>query len=128
MASEKAAYPDRCMAAMEQFKASPKFQMAIDAAVARGLAKEGEGGASPSGAAFVGRTEEEVIQSFQQSDFYKHEMSQYWDSGWMSFKYKVHELFPDVDFSQVKVGEDDIAQTPLDEGVEEKDLASSDGE
>ncbi|GMP26532.1 hypothetical protein CsSME_00002935 [Camellia sinensis var. sinensis] len=72
--------------------------------------------------------EEKVIQSFQRSDFYKHKISQYWDSGWMSFKYKAQTLFSDVDFSLVKVGEDNVAQTPLDEGIEEKDLASSEGD
>ncbi|GMP32342.1 hypothetical protein CsSME_00006140 [Camellia sinensis var. sinensis] len=113
---------------MEQFKGSVEFQMAIDVAVARSLAKEGEGGAGPSGMAAGGRSEKEVIQSFQWSDFYKHEMSQYWDSGWMSFKYKAQVLFLDVDFNLVKVGEDDVAQTPLDEGVKEEDLASSEGE
>ncbi|CAL5335476.1 unnamed protein product [Camellia sinensis] len=82
LASERAAYPDLCMAAMEQFKGSAEFQMAIDAAVTRSLAKEGEGGIGPLGAVTDGRSEEEVIQSFQRSDFYKHEMSQYWDSGW----------------------------------------------
>ena len=46
----------------------------------------------------------------------------------MSFKYKAQELFPGVDFSLVKVGEDDVAQTPLDEEIEEEDLASSEGE
>ena len=55
-------------------------------------------------------------------------MSQYWDNGWMSFKYKAQELFPDVDFSLVKIGEDDVTQTPLDEGAEEEDLASSEGD
>lgn len=55
-------------------------------------------------------------------------MSEFWDSGWMSFKHKAHELFPDVDFSLVKVGEDDAAQTPLDEGIDEEDLASSEEE
>ncbi|GMP72984.1 hypothetical protein CsSME_00030848 [Camellia sinensis var. sinensis] len=128
LASERAAYPDLCMAAVEQFKGSAKFQMAIDAVVAKSLAKEGEMGAGPSGAAAGGRSEEEVIQSFQRSDFYKHEMSQYWDSGWMSFKYKAQELFPSMDFSLVKVREDDVAQTPLDEGIEEEDPASSEGD
>ncbi|GMP42840.1 hypothetical protein CsSME_00012443 [Camellia sinensis var. sinensis] len=128
LASERAAYPDLCVAAMEQFKGSAEFQMAIDATVARSLAKEGEWGVGPSGVAAEGRSEEEVIQSFQRSDFYKHKMSQYWDCGWISFKYKAQELFPDVNFSRVKVEEDDIAQTPLDEGIEEEDLASSEGD
>ncbi|GMQ04756.1 hypothetical protein CsSME_00050078 [Camellia sinensis var. sinensis] len=82
-------------------------------------------GVGPLGVATGGKSEEEVIESFQQSDFYKHEMSEFWDSGWMAFKHKAQELFPDVDFSLVKVGEDDVAQTPLDEGIEEEDLASS---
>lgn len=46
----------------------------------------------------------------------------------MTFKYKARELFPDVDFSLMNVGEDDVAQTPLDEGIEEEDLASSEEE
>ncbi|GMP37160.1 hypothetical protein CsSME_00008974 [Camellia sinensis var. sinensis] len=129
MASERAAYLDLYVVAVEQFKGSAEFHMAIiDAAVARSLAKKGEEVAGPLGVAAEGRSEEEVIQSFQRSDFYKHEMSQYWDSGWMSFKYKAQELFPDVDFSLVKVREDDVAQTPLDEGLEEEDLASSEGD
>ncbi|GMP61079.1 hypothetical protein CsSME_00023687 [Camellia sinensis var. sinensis] len=102
--------------------------MDIDATVARSLAKKGKVGAGPSGAAAEGGREEEVIQSFQQSNFYKHEMSQYWDSDWMSFKYNAQKLFPDVDFSLVKVREDDVTQTPLDEGAEEEDLASSEGD
>ncbi|GMP34226.1 hypothetical protein CsSME_00007191 [Camellia sinensis var. sinensis] len=102
--------------------------MAIDATVARSLAKEGDWGAGPSRAAAGGRSEEEVIQRFQRSDFYKHEMSQFWDNDWMTFKYKAQELFLDVDFNLVKVGEDDVAQTPLDEGVEEEDHASSEGD
>ncbi|GMP49646.1 hypothetical protein CsSME_00016565 [Camellia sinensis var. sinensis] len=123
-----AAYIDLCMAAVEEFKGSAEFQMAIDAAVASSLAKEGDGGAGPSGAAAGVRSEEEVIQSFQRSNFYKHEMSEFWDGYWMTFKYKAQELFPDVDFSLVKVGEDDVAQTALDEGVEEENLASSEGD
>lgn len=55
-------------------------------------------------------------------------MSEFWDSGCMSFKHKAYELFPDVDFSLVKVGEDDAAQTPLDEGIDEEVLASSEEE
>ncbi|GMP98552.1 hypothetical protein CsSME_00046392 [Camellia sinensis var. sinensis] len=109
MASEIAAYPDLCVATVEQFKGSTEFQMAIDMAIAKSLAKEGEGDAGSSGVATKGRSEEEVIQSFQRSNFYKHEMSHYWDSNWMSFKYKVQKLFPNVDFSLVKVGEDDVA-------------------
>ncbi|GMQ00768.1 hypothetical protein CsSME_00047702 [Camellia sinensis var. sinensis] len=128
VAYERAAYPDLCVAAVEQFKGSAEFQMAIDAAVARSLAKEGKWGAGLSRVAAEGRSKEEVIQSFQRSDFYKHEMSKYWDSGWMSFKYKAQELFLDVDFSLMKVGEDNVAQTPLDKGVEEEDLESSEGE
>lgn len=34
----------------------------------------------------------------------------------MSFKYRVEELFPNMDFNVVRPGERDIAQTPLDEG------------
>ncbi|GMP37579.1 hypothetical protein CsSME_00009189 [Camellia sinensis var. sinensis] len=125
MASERVAYPDLCVVVVEQFKGSPEFQMAIDAAMARDLAREGERGAGPSGVAISKRTEEDIIQGFQQSDYYKHEMSQCWDSGWTSFRYRAHELFPDADFSLVKVAKKDIAQTPLDERVEEEDLASS---
>ncbi|GMP33158.1 hypothetical protein CsSME_00006601 [Camellia sinensis var. sinensis] len=125
LASERAAYPDLCVAAVEQFKGSADFQMAIDAAVASSLAKEGNGEGGLSGAVARGRSEEEVIQSFQRSDFNKHEMSEFWDSGWMTFKHKAHELFPEVDFSLVKIGEDDVVQTPLDKGIEEEDLASS---
>ncbi|GMP43112.1 hypothetical protein CsSME_00012607 [Camellia sinensis var. sinensis] len=47
-AFERAAYPDLCIAAIEQFKGSADFQIAIDAAVASSLAKDGEGGAGPS--------------------------------------------------------------------------------
>ncbi|GMP42190.1 hypothetical protein CsSME_00012011 [Camellia sinensis var. sinensis] len=128
LASERAAYPDLCVAAVEQFNGSADFQMAIDATIASSLARKGSGGVGPSRAATGGRSEEEVIQSFQRSDFYKHEMSEFWDSGWMTFKHKADELFPDVDFSLAKVGEDDVAQTPLDEGIEEEDLASSEDE
>ncbi|GMP49164.1 hypothetical protein CsSME_00016233 [Camellia sinensis var. sinensis] len=77
MASESVAYPDLCIAAVEQFKSSLEFQMAIDAAVARDLAREEECGARPSEVVAVERIEEEIIQGFQQSDYYKHEMSQY---------------------------------------------------
>ncbi|KAI7998459.1 hypothetical protein LOK49_LG10G00511 [Camellia lanceoleosa] len=127
-ASERAAYPDLCVAAVEQFKGSPEFQMAVDAAVASNLAREDTGGAGPSRPTAEGRAESEVIASFQQSDFYKHEMSEYWDSGWKMCKRRVEELFPDLDLGGVVIGEDDVAQTPLDEGVEEEDLASSEGE
>ncbi|GMP43715.1 hypothetical protein CsSME_00012972 [Camellia sinensis var. sinensis] len=96
-ASERAAYPDLYVAAVEQFKGSADFQMAIDAAVASNLAREGAGGAGSSRATAGGRSEDEVIQSFQRSDFYKHEMAEYWDSGWKMFKRKVEELFPDLD-------------------------------
>ncbi|GMP80850.1 hypothetical protein CsSME_00035798 [Camellia sinensis var. sinensis] len=112
MPSERMAYPNLCVAVVGQFKGSPEFQMAIDTVVARSLVREGEGGTGPSGVAAARRTEEKIIQGFQQSHYYKHEMNQYWDNGWMSFKYRAQELFPDVDFSAVKVGEDDISQTP----------------
>ncbi|GMP48199.1 hypothetical protein CsSME_00015638 [Camellia sinensis var. sinensis] len=102
--------------------------MAIDAAIASNLAREASGGASPSGATVGARSEEEIIQSFQQSDFYKHEMAEYWDNGWKMFKRKAKELFLVLDFSRVNIDEDDVAQTPLDEGVEEEDLASSEEE
>ncbi|GMQ10177.1 hypothetical protein CsSME_00053278 [Camellia sinensis var. sinensis] len=102
--------------------------MAVDAAIANNLAKEGSGEAGPSGATTGSRSEEEVIQSFQQLDFYKHEMAEFWDSDWKMFKHKAEELFPDLDFSSVKIDEDDVAQTPLDEGVEEEDLISSEEE
>ncbi|GMP23112.1 hypothetical protein CsSME_00000835 [Camellia sinensis var. sinensis] len=128
LASERAVYPDLYVVAVEQFKGSADFQMAIDVAIASNLAREGSGGAGPSGATAGSRSEEEVIQSFQRSDFYKHEMAEFWDSGWKTFKRKVEELFPDLDFSNVKIDEDDVAQTPLDEGVEEEDLASSEKE
>lgn len=82
----------------------------------------------PSGATAESRSEEEVIQSFQQSNFYKHEMAEYWDSGWKMFKRKAEELFLDLDLSGVKIDEDDVAQTPLDEGIEEEDLVSSEEE
>ncbi|GMP47565.1 hypothetical protein CsSME_00015239 [Camellia sinensis var. sinensis] len=123
--SERVAFPDLCVAAVEQFKGSPDFQMAIDAAIASNLAREASGGAGPLGATVGAKSEEEVIQSFQRSDFYKHEMAEYWDSGWKMFKRKAEELFPVLDFSRVNIDEDDVAQTPLDEGVEEEDLASS---
>ncbi|GMP72628.1 hypothetical protein CsSME_00030582 [Camellia sinensis var. sinensis] len=127
-ASERAAYPDLCVAAVEQFKGSADFQMAVDAAIANSLAREGSGGTGSSGATARSRSEEEVIQSFQRSDFYKHEMAEFWDSGWKMFKRKAEELFPDLDFSSVKIDEDDVAQTPLDEGDKEEDLISSEEE
>ncbi|GMP45995.1 hypothetical protein CsSME_00014317 [Camellia sinensis var. sinensis] len=127
-ASERAAYPDLCVATVEQFKGSTEFQMAIDVAVASNLAREVAGGAGTSGATAGGRTEVEVIESFQRSNFYKHEMAKFWDSGWKMFRRKAVELFPDLDFSGVRIDEDDVAQTPLDEGIKERDLASSEGE
>ncbi|GMP72729.1 hypothetical protein CsSME_00030657 [Camellia sinensis var. sinensis] len=102
--------------------------MAIDAAIASNLAREGSGRAGPSGTNAGSRSEEEVIMSFQRSDFYKHEMAEFWDSGWKMFKHKVEELFPDLDFNTIRIDEDDVAQTPLDEGVDEEDLASSEDE
>ncbi|GMP66728.1 hypothetical protein CsSME_00026961 [Camellia sinensis var. sinensis] len=128
LASERAAYPDLCVAAVEQFKGSADFQMAIDAAIANNLAREESGGAGLSGATAGSRSKEEVIQSFQRSDFYKHEMAEFWDSGWKMFRRKVEELFPDLDFNCVKIDKDDMAQTPLDEGIDEEDLASSEEE
>ncbi|GMQ11362.1 hypothetical protein CsSME_00054021 [Camellia sinensis var. sinensis] len=128
LASKRAAYPDLCKVAVEQFKESTEFQIAIDAAVARSLAREGDRGAGPSGAAAGSRSEEEVIQSFQWSDFYKQEMGEFWESSWKTFKHKEEELFPDMDFRRVRIDEDDVAQTPLGEGIEEEDLASSEEE
>ncbi|GMP40189.1 hypothetical protein CsSME_00010734 [Camellia sinensis var. sinensis] len=127
-ASERAAYPDMCITAVEQFKGSVDFQMAIDTVITSHLAREGSKGAGPSGATAGERSEEEVIQSFQRSNFYKHEMAEFWDSGWKMFKRKAEELFPNLDFSSVKINKDDVAQTPLDEGVEEEDLVSSEEE
>ena len=66
---------------MEQFIGSAEFQMAADAAVASSLTRQESGGAGPSRTTAGGRTEAEVIESFQQSDFYKYEMAEYWDSG-----------------------------------------------
>ncbi|GMP93025.1 hypothetical protein CsSME_00043022 [Camellia sinensis var. sinensis] len=126
--SERAAYPDLYVAVVEQFKRSADFQMAIDAAIASNLARKGSGGAGPSGATAGSKSEEDVIQSFQQSDFYKHEMAEFSDNGWKMFKRKAEELFPNLDFSTVKIDEDDVAQTPLNEGVEEEDLISSEEE
>ncbi|GMP36621.1 hypothetical protein CsSME_00008692 [Camellia sinensis var. sinensis] len=127
-ASERAAYPDLYVAAVEQFKGSAEFQMAVDAAVASNLAREVSGGAGPSETTAGGRTEAEVIESFQRSDFYKHEMTKFWDSGWKMFKRKAEELFPDLDLSGVRIDKDDVAQTPLDESVEKEDLVSSEKE
>ncbi|GMQ03511.1 hypothetical protein CsSME_00049284 [Camellia sinensis var. sinensis] len=127
-ASKRAAYPDLYVAAVEQFKVSVDFQMAIDTAIASNLAREGARGAGPSGTTVGSRSEDELIQSFQRSDFYKHKMAEFWDSGWKMFKRKAEELFPDIDFSSVRIDEDDVAQTPLDEGIEEEDLASSEEE
>ncbi|GMP71112.1 hypothetical protein CsSME_00029654 [Camellia sinensis var. sinensis] len=128
-ASERATYPDLCVAAVEQFKGSVDFQMAVDATIANNLARDGfGGGAGQSGVTAGSRSEEEVIQSFQRSDFYKHEMTKFWDSGWKMFKRKAEELFPGLNFGSVKIDEDDVAQTPLDEGVEENDLVSSEEE
>ncbi|GMP45455.1 hypothetical protein CsSME_00013979 [Camellia sinensis var. sinensis] len=127
-ASERAAYPGLCVAAVEQFKVSADFQMAIDAAIASNLAREEARGAGPSGTTTGSRSEDEVIQSFQRSDFYKHEMAEFWDSGWKMSKCKAEELFLDVDFSSVRIDEDNVAQTPLDESIEEEDLTSSEEE
>lgn len=125
LASERVAYPDLCVAAVEQFKGSADFQMVIDAAIASNLAREGSGGAGPSGATVRSRNEKKVIQSFQRSDFYKHEMAEFWDNGWKPFKRKAEELFLDLDFDNVKIDEDDVAQTPLDKGVDEEELVLS---
>ncbi|GMP88432.1 hypothetical protein CsSME_00040425 [Camellia sinensis var. sinensis] len=125
LASERAAYPDLCVAAVEQCKGSVDFQMAIDAAIVSNLAREGSGGAGLLGATAGSRSEEEVIQSFQRSDFYKHEMAKFWDSGWKTFKHKAEELFPNLVFNTVRIEEDNVAQIPLDEGVDEEDLVSS---
>ncbi|GMP40272.1 hypothetical protein CsSME_00010784 [Camellia sinensis var. sinensis] len=102
--------------------------MSIDAAVASNLARKVVGGAGMSRATAGGRTEAEVIESFQRSDFYKHEMAEFWDSRWKMFKSKAEKMFPDLDFSGVRIDEADVAQTPLDEGIEEGDHASSEGE
>ncbi|GMP52939.1 hypothetical protein CsSME_00018575 [Camellia sinensis var. sinensis] len=48
MVPERVVYPDLCTTAVEQFKLSLEFQMAINTAVARALAREGGGGAGPS--------------------------------------------------------------------------------
>ncbi|GMP28318.1 hypothetical protein CsSME_00003917 [Camellia sinensis var. sinensis] len=128
VASERAAYPDLYVSAIEQFKGSTEFQMAIDATVASSVAREVSRGAGPSGTTVGDRTEAEVIESFQRSDFYKHEMAKFWDSGWKMFKRKAEELFTGLDLSSVKIDEEDVAQTPLDGGIEEKDLVSSEEE
>jgi len=76
-ASERAAYPDLCIATVEQFKGFADFQMAVDAAIANNLTREGSGGAGSSGATAGSRSEEEVIQNFQRSDFYQHKMAEF---------------------------------------------------
>ncbi|GMP49310.1 hypothetical protein CsSME_00016338 [Camellia sinensis var. sinensis] len=128
LASKRVAYPDLCVAAVEQLKGSANFQMAIDAAIANSLAREGFGGAGPSEATAGSRSEKEVIQSFQRLDFYKHEIAEFWDSDWKTFKRKVEELFPNLDFNNVRVEDDDVTQTLLDEVVVEEDLVSSEEE
>ncbi|GMQ05297.1 hypothetical protein CsSME_00050379 [Camellia sinensis var. sinensis] len=50
LASERAAYPDLCVAAVEQFKGSADFQMAINAAIVSSLARKGDRVAGSSGA------------------------------------------------------------------------------
>ncbi|CAL5361847.1 unnamed protein product [Camellia sinensis] len=127
-ASERVAYPDLCVVTVQQFKGSAEFKMAVDVAVASSLARQESGRAGPSRTTAGRRTEAEVIESFQQSDFYKHEMAEFWDSGWKMFKRRAEELFPDLDLSSVTIGEDDVAQTPLDEGIKEEDLISSEEE
>ncbi|GMQ09302.1 hypothetical protein CsSME_00052726 [Camellia sinensis var. sinensis] len=102
--------------------------MTIDVVVPSSVAKEVFGGAGLSGTTAGGRIKAEVIESFQRSDFYKHEMAEFWDSGWKMFKRKAEELFPGLDLSSVKIDEDDVAQIPLDEGIEEEDLVSSEEE
>ncbi|GMP64884.1 hypothetical protein CsSME_00025936 [Camellia sinensis var. sinensis] len=102
--------------------------MAVDIAVASSLTRQESRGAGPSRTTAEGRTEAEVIESFQQSDFYKHEMAEYWGSGWKTFKRRAEELLPDLDLCSVTIGEDDMAQTPLDEGIEEEGLLSSEEE
>ncbi|XP_028113482.1 caldesmon-like [Camellia sinensis] len=64
LASERVVYPDLCVAAVKQFQGSADFQMAIKAAIASNLAREGSGGADPSGATAGSRSKEEVIRSF----------------------------------------------------------------
>ncbi|XP_028110488.1 uncharacterized protein LOC114309001 [Camellia sinensis] len=58
-ASKKAAYPDLCVAAVEQYKGSPEFQMVVNDAVARSLAGQESGGMGPSRKTAGGRTEAE---------------------------------------------------------------------
>ncbi|GMP68022.1 hypothetical protein CsSME_00027785 [Camellia sinensis var. sinensis] len=127
-ASKRAAYPDLCTVAVEQFKLSPEFQMAIDTAVAKSIAREGEIGVGPSNVAAVelveGQTKGEIIQNFQQSDYYKHKMSQYWDSGWVSCQRRAAKIFLDIDTRLLRLGEEGIAQTLLDEGIDEEELMS----
>ncbi|XP_028108407.1 caldesmon-like [Camellia sinensis] len=67
VASERAAYPDLCVVAVDQFKGPVEFQMAVDAAVTSSLAREESWGAGPSRTTTGGRTESEVIESFQRS-------------------------------------------------------------
>ncbi|GMP85962.1 hypothetical protein CsSME_00038931 [Camellia sinensis var. sinensis] len=55
-------------------------------------------------------------------------MAEFWDSGRKMFKRKVEELFPSLDLSGVRIDEDDVAQTPLDEGIEEEALLLSEEE
>ncbi|XP_028086780.1 uncharacterized protein LOC114287591 [Camellia sinensis] len=76
-ASERAAYPNLYVAAVDQFKGSAEFQMAVDAAVASSLVTEESRGAGPSRMTVGGKTEAEVIESFQQSNFYKHEIAEF---------------------------------------------------
>ncbi|XP_028066646.1 caldesmon-like [Camellia sinensis] len=64
-ASERAAYPDLCVAAVEQFKGSAKFQMVVVVAVASSLTMQESRGTGPSRTTVGGRTEAEVIESFQ---------------------------------------------------------------
>ncbi|GMP72872.1 hypothetical protein CsSME_00030765 [Camellia sinensis var. sinensis] len=129
LASGRASYLDMYTAVMEQFKQSTEFQVAVDSTSARSLAMKGGGEVGPSNLAVVELVEEQtkskIIQNFQQSDYYKHQLSIYWDRGWVTFQQRVDEVFPDIDFTLIKPGEGDVAQTPLDEGVEEEDLVSS---
>lgn len=133
LTSERAAYPDLYGAAVEQYKQSTEFQIAMDTVVATSLAR-GEGGeAGPSTTAVVElierQTRAEIIENFQRSDYYKHQLSIYWDSGLVSFQQRAGEAFLDIDFTLIKPGEGDVAQTSLDEGVkEEEDLVSSEEE
>ncbi|GMP53700.1 hypothetical protein CsSME_00019089 [Camellia sinensis var. sinensis] len=128
LASERVAYPDLCVTAVEQFKGSADFQMALMPLSPAAWRKREIWRAGPSRATVGSRSEEEMIQSFQRSDFYKHEIAEFWDIGWKTFRRKTEDLFPDLDFSNVRIDEDDVAQTPLDEGVDEEDLASSEDE